>query len=100
MCKFYAANAKLYHELGSPSQKILNQLKAHQFSIIQGTHLSPCATRASLARFPATTTRFRVSRAKMLPPCHPMAFISSGTTWKKKFKQQNKIFVWSKTVKN
>ena len=25
-------------------------------------------------------------RAKMLPPCHPIAFISRGTTWKMKIK--------------
>ena len=46
------------------------------------TYLSPCATSASRARFPATTTRLSVSRASMLPPCHPIAFIRSGTTWK------------------
>jgi len=52
------------------------------------THLRPCATRASLARFPATTTRFSVSRASMLPPCHPMAFIRRGTTWEQQDKQE------------
>ena len=46
------------------------------------THLSPCATSASRALLPATTTRFSVSRASMLPPCQPIAFIKSGTTWK------------------
>mgnify|MGYP000589007349 FL=1 len=45
-------------------------------------YFNPCATRASLARFPATTTLFKVSRARILPPCHPMAFINSGTTYR------------------
>lgn len=48
------------------------------------TYFNPCATSASLALFPATTTRLSVSKASILPPCHPIAFISKGTTCRKK----------------
>lgn len=55
------------------------------------TYFKPWATSASLALFPATTTRLSVSRASILPPCHPIAFISKGTTWKKKKNRRGKI---------
>lgn len=50
---------------------------------LSASYFNPCATSASLARLPATTTRFSVSKASMLPPCHPIAFMSNGTTWNK-----------------